>query len=387
MLWRGDSLPLYSVEHAAIPNAVVADCGDHWVLFISKEGNMKEQKKNTIRAMPVFLIVLAAAALSGVDAEANNYLVNGDMETHWEVIQVMNLQYTGTGTDCRLNIDVANKRFQTIVDGSLDIDVDLRETDNGTFLYEEQFQLINYLNSTGRYSASPAAWMGRNRGTDGWGPTIQYSDGWNGVVNLKDPGGQIPEGSPTVWGSYGASSNGSCMFAHSGKYSLHVYDNRPSAVPGSAVAGSPESVNYNQKLHESNPDHWQELLGKKVILSGWVYMPSASWQNDGTPGYLVRIHHGAGGGTITDFVATPPLDQWVYFEYSFTVDPASDQLGVYLFSGGPGINQVYYGHGSAYFDDMSLELPPGHPADINGDGVVNWDDLAILMSNWLVGTQ
>jgi len=340
------------------------------------------------RRLPVFLIALAAVMSLGLEVQAANYLLNGDMETHWEVIQVMNLQYIGTGSDCRLNIDVANNRFQTIVDGSVDIDVDLRATDiDGKFLYEEQFQLIDYLNSTGRYIASTAAWMGRNRGTEGWGPTIQYSDGWNGVVNLKDPGGQVPEGSPIYWGAYGASSNGSCMFAHSGKYSLHVYDNRPSGVPGSGVEGNPESVSYGQKLHESNPDHWQELLGKSVILSGWVYMPSASWQNDGTPGYLVRIHHGPGGTTITDFTATPPLDQWVYFEYEFTVDPNSDQLTIYLFSGGAGINQVYWGHGSAYFDDLALELPPAHPADINGDGIVDWQDLAILMSNWLAGTE
>ena len=33
-------------------------------------------------------------------------------------------------------------------------------------------------------------------------------------------------------------------------------------------------------------------------------------------------------------------------------------------------------------DSASIALTPANPADINGDGVVNGNDLAILLSNW-----
>ena len=325
----------------------------------------------------VLWIVVLTVIVAQSDG-AINYLMNADMETHWEVVPVMNLQYTGTGADCRLNVDVANHRFQTIVDSTVDIDVDLSDRVN----FECQAQLIAYLNATGRYTASTASWMGRNRGTDAWGPTHDYSDGWNGAFNLKD-GSQVVEGSPSYWGSYGASSNGACMFAHSGKYSLGVYDNRPDGNPYSPLFEiSPESVNYNQTIDDCN-----DLAGREVILSGYVYMPSDSYQNDGIPGYLIRIEHGPTGAKInTDFGADPLLDQWNYFEYAFTVDAATDYMRVVLFSAGNAINTIYNGHGSAFFDDLVLDLPPGHPADINGDGTVDINDLAIMAENWLQGT-
>ena len=301
----------------------------------------------------VLWIVVLTVIVAQSDG-AINYLMNADMETHWEVVPVMNLQYTGTGADCRLNVDVANHRFQTIVDSTVDIDVDLSDRVN----FECQAQLIAYLNATGRYTASTASWMGRNRGTDGWGPTHDYSDGWNGAFNLKD-GSQVVEGSPSYWGTYGGSSNGASMFAHSGKFSLGVYDNRPDGNPASPLYNvAPESVNYSQNVSTGNPDHWAELIGQEVKLSGWAYMPSNSWQNPSVDqGYSVRVHHGAGGGSITDFSSNPGRDQWVYFENTFTVDPGSDTLLVVLFANmNPA--HVYAGQGSVYFDDMAMEIIP-----------------------------
>ena len=325
--------------------------------------------------------LLVVMALCSGQVQAVNYLQNGDMEYHWGHTPVLNLQYIGPGSDCRIKVDLVNQRLQTIVDGDIDLDYDLADRTN----IEEQFQLKALIEDSSEYTVAYPGWNGLNRGGESWSPTADYCDVWNGMHNLKTEVGQIPEGLPGSWGSYGASTSGSCMFAHSGKFSLHVYDNRPSGVPGSGVAGSPESVNYYQEL--ADPNEWGELLGKDVVLSGWVYMPSDSYQNDGTPGYLVRIEHGPTGDKInTDFGANPLLDQWNYFEYAFTVDAATDSMRVILFSGGSAINEVYNGHGSAYFDDLVLDLPAGNPADINGDGVVDINDLVIMAGSWLEGT-
>jgi len=50
------------------------------------------------------LIVVAAVLALVAQADATNYLVNGDMETHWGHTPVLNLQYTGPGADCRINV-------------------------------------------------------------------------------------------------------------------------------------------------------------------------------------------------------------------------------------------------------------------------------------------
>jgi len=300
------------------------------------------------------LIVVAAVLALVAQADATNYLVNGDMETHWGHTPVLNLQYTGPGADCRINVDVANHRLQTIVDGNVDLDIDLSDRPS----YEEQFLLKAAIEATGNYTVAYPGWNGLNRGGESYSPTTDYSDAWNGMVNIKQEVGSIPEGLPTAWGSYGSSTSGASMFAHSGKYSLQVYDNRPSAVPGSPVSGSPESVNMSQEVSAMNPD-WTELIGQEVTLSGWVYLPSNSYLNETVDdGYLIRIHHGVGGATVTDFENFGVVkDQWNYFEHTFTVDPASDFLKIILFAR-PSINQVYWGQGTVYFDDMVLIPEP-----------------------------
>ena len=325
--------------------------------------------------------LLLILTLGSIQIHAANYLQNGDMETHWGHTPVLNLQYTGPGSDCRINVDLANQRLQTIVDGNVDLDVDLSDRAN----LEEQFLLKALIEPTGNYTVAYPGWNGLNRGGESYSPTTDYCDVWNGIHNLKTETGQLCEGLLSYWASYAGSSSGSCMFAHSGKFSLQVYDNRPSGVPGSPVAASPESINHNQTIEDCN-----DLAGHEVILSGYVYMPSDSYQNDGIPGYLIRIEHGPTGAKInTDFGAAPVLDQWNYFEYAFTVDAATDSMRVILFSAGTALNEVYHGHGLAYFDDLVLDLPPGHPADIDGSGTVDINDLMRMAANWLqrVDTQ
>ena len=266
-----------------------------------------------------------------------------------------------------------------IVEGGVDLDIDLV---NAADPNEEQFQLKASIESTGNYTVSYPGWNGLNRGGEAYSPITDYSDAWNGLHNLKVEVGSLTEGLPTAWASYGSSTSGACIRSRSGSYSLQVYDNRPSAVPGSPVAASNESVNMNQDVVATNPD-WADVLGKEVTLSGYAYMPSDSLQNSSPDqGYTVRVHHGAGGAVITDYSANPGRDQWVYFEKTFTVDPASDMLKVVLMASlNP--DHVYAGQGTVYFDDMALTLVTSTlPADINRDGRVDLIDFAILSNFW-----
>ena len=300
-------------------------------------------------------LLLVALILAGGPAwAATNYLMNADMETHWGHTPVLNLQYTGPGSDCRINVDVANGRLQTYVDSVLDLDLDLSDRPS----YEEQFLLKQAIEATGSYVVNYPGWNGLNRGGESYSPTTDYSDVWNGLHNLKTDVGSIPEGLPSYWAGYGTTTSGACMFAHSGSYSLQVYDNRPSAVPGSPVGASPESVNMNQNIVTGNPDHWNELVGQEVKLSGYAYMPENSYQNSTVDqGYTVRVHHGAGGASVADFSSNPGRDQWVYFENTFTIDPGSDTILVVLMANlNP--NHVYAGQGTVYFDDLALEIIP-----------------------------
>ena len=303
----------------------------------------------------ILFIVMVVALVGQVQA---NFLTNADMETHWQVAPVMNLEYTGAGADARLNIDVTNHRFQMIVDGVVDVDIDLSDRVN----FECQAQIISYLNATGRYTASTHAWTGNNYGTDGWSPTQEYSDGLNGAWNYKNNPMYVGEGAPSHWAGYGQSTSGASMFAHSGKYSLGVYDNRPDGNPASPLYGiAPESVNISQDVVTSNPDHYAELLGQEVTLSGWSYLPSNSWQNESNDdGYMIRVHHGVGGAAVTDFQhpgAGEVKDQWNYFEHTFTVDANSDMIK-FVFFAQAAINQVYNGNGSVFFDDLTLVPEP-----------------------------
>jgi hypothetical protein len=108
-----------------------------------------------------------------------------------------------------------------------------------------------------------------------------------------------------------------------------------------------------------------------------------------------------GGGMYND-ISTPMVTNCVFSGNTATRDGVGDGGGMHTHSGSPivsdsyfclnapdSVNEAYTDNGGNNFQYCAPPRPirPEYEGDVDGDGDVDFKDVAILCGNWLAGTE